>query len=150
MSKDTILLHPKKGLNPRLTCCYHCGKETNEILLLGASDYTHKCSCGINFIGKKQDKCPRCNAFSNSSEIIGEYEKVASGLCDDCKKEIETFKEIVEEGGAYWRCISCGRCGVIKKNEFTDNLRKEKNIPIPNPIGVKFDKCQVCREEDSG
>lgn len=147
MSKDTILLHPKKGLNPRMTICYRCGKGTNEILLLGPSEYKHECKCGINFIGKKIDKCPRCNEISNNSEVIGEYEKVPSGLCDDCKKEIEEFKAIVEEGGVYWRCTGCGKSGVIKKNEFTDNLREEKNIPIPDPIGVEFDKCQVCKEE---
>lgn len=146
MSKDTILLHPEKGLNPKMTCCYRCGKETNEILLLGISDYKHKCKCGLDFIGKRKDKCPKCKTFSTSSEVIGEFERIASGLCDDCKKEIETFKTIVEEGGVYWKCTGCGNHGVIKKNEFTDNLRKKQNIPIPNPVGVEFDKCSVCKE----
>lgn len=146
MSKDTILLHPKKGLNPKMICCYRCGNETNEILLLGISEYKHKClSCSTFFIGKRKDKCPKCKAFSTSSEVIGEYEKVTSSLCDNCKKEIEEFQKIVEEGGVYWRCHGCGKNGVIVKNEFTDNLRKEKNILPPNVIGIEFDQCPVCR-----
>jgi len=32
----SIPLHPKFGLNPTITCCFFCGKEKNEIALLGA------------------------------------------------------------------------------------------------------------------
>lgn len=31
----SILLSPKHGVNPTITVCFFCGKEKNEILLLG-------------------------------------------------------------------------------------------------------------------
>ena len=34
---SSIRLHPKHGLNPTLTVCFFCGKETGEIALLGAA-----------------------------------------------------------------------------------------------------------------
>jgi hypothetical protein len=34
---DSIRLHPKHGLNPTIPICFYCGKEKNEIALLGAA-----------------------------------------------------------------------------------------------------------------
>lgn len=33
---STIALHRQYGLNPTLSTCFYCGKETGEIALLGA------------------------------------------------------------------------------------------------------------------
>ena len=35
MSKNSIKLSPKHGLNPCIPVCFFCGKEKNEIALLG-------------------------------------------------------------------------------------------------------------------
>ena len=32
---DSIKLSPKYGVNPTIPCCFFCGKEKNEIALLG-------------------------------------------------------------------------------------------------------------------
>lgn len=34
---NNIRLHKKYGLNPTLSTCFYCGKETGEIALLGAA-----------------------------------------------------------------------------------------------------------------
>lgn len=34
---DYIRLHPKHGVNPTIPVCYWCGKEKNEVALLGAA-----------------------------------------------------------------------------------------------------------------
>jgi hypothetical protein len=32
-----IILHPKYGVNPTIPICIYCGKEKNEVALLGAA-----------------------------------------------------------------------------------------------------------------
>lgn len=34
---DSIRLHPKYGVNPTIPVCYWCGKDRNEVALLGAA-----------------------------------------------------------------------------------------------------------------
>jgi hypothetical protein len=33
----SLRLHSKHGLNPTIPTCYFCGKEKNELVLLGAA-----------------------------------------------------------------------------------------------------------------
>lgn len=67
MSKDSILLSPKHGVNPSITHCEICGKEI-----------------GIALLGKLKDdaEAPR---------------DVALGLCDDCQKVMDAEGVIVIE-----------------------------------------------------
>ena len=67
MSKDSILLSPKHGVNPSITHCEICGKEI-----------------GIALLGKLKDdaEAPK---------------DVAIGLCDDCQKVMDAEGVIVIE-----------------------------------------------------
>jgi hypothetical protein len=62
--KDSIKLSPKYGVNPCIPACFYCGKDKNEILLLGK-------------IGKRGEdiEAPKHTVF--------DYEP-----CDECKKLI--------------------------------------------------------------
>ena len=35
--KMSLRLHPNHGLNPTIPLCFLCGKEKNEVVLLGSS-----------------------------------------------------------------------------------------------------------------
>jgi hypothetical protein len=37
MPKDSIRLHSKYGVNPTIPVCFICGKDKNEVVLLGAA-----------------------------------------------------------------------------------------------------------------
>lgn len=41
MGKGSIKLHPEHGVNPTIALCFVCGKEKNEIALLGAAYKGH-------------------------------------------------------------------------------------------------------------
>ena len=60
MSKDSIKLSPEHGVNPTIPICFWCGKEKNEIALMGKID-------------KKDSEAPR--------HVIMDYEP-----CDHCKE----------------------------------------------------------------
>ena len=38
MAKDSIKLSPNHGLNPTIPVCFWCGKEKNEVALMGKMD----------------------------------------------------------------------------------------------------------------
>ena len=57
-----VRISPKHGVNPTIPVCFFCGKEKNEIALLGK-------------INKEDDEAPR--------NMILDYEP-----CDDCKKNM--------------------------------------------------------------
>lgn len=140
-------VHPTKGLNPRMTCCFRCG-EGIGVVLLGALDTKGTCNnCGSLVYGARGE-CPQCHkseGYSNR-EPIGEHEVIPIGLCDKCEQEAKDHAKIVADGGIYWRCTSCKKSGVIKANEFTAEMRKLNNYPAPIPFGVEFTEkdCPVC------
>jgi len=157
---ENILLSNEFGLNPVIMSCPRCGRPTNEIALLGKA-YDYKCSCGVHIYERKVGNCPSCNASNNQwkrmshKEVeVGRKKIMATHLCDDCKKEITTFKKTVSEGGVYWKCEDCPSNGVIKKNEFTEMVREKMGLNVPGPkgyppIGVAFTKkdCPSCGKE---
>lgn len=61
MTKDSINLSPKYGVNPSVLHCFICGKETGLILL-----------------GKLKNDAEALHDISSPNE-----------LCDDCKKALE-------------------------------------------------------------
>ena len=144
-----ILLHKEKGLNPKLTFCLRCGNDANEIMLIGKNDGKYKCSaCGMTSYGKqKRDRCPKCehDFYMVRTGIIEEYDKLpASDYCDDCKKEIKAHKEIVADGGIYWKCSKCDRSGVIKVSApLATEVRRQHGIAPPAPYGIDF-VCPAC------
>lgn len=57
---DSIRLHPKYGVNPTISQCFWCGKDKNELALLGAA---------------YREEAPR--------HMVLDYEP-----CDECKKNM--------------------------------------------------------------
>ena len=147
----SIILHKTKGLNPRLTFCRRCGKDAEEIVLLGARDSKRVCTaCGtVNYGMSAKEACGKCKhlLFDSVREPIGEFEKLpAHDFCDKCRKELKEWKEIVSEGGIYWKCKN-GHTGVIRKSPFSDMIREKMKIVPPEPVGVELPErdCPGCK-----
>lgn len=150
-----LRLHSTLGVNPRLTVCRRCGGDGDELMLLGSQNTKCECAhCGVVFYGnpdgKARDICPKCGRAANwinRQELTPNERIPAPDYCDKCKAELAEHKQIVAEGGIYWRCKDCGRAGVIRKNEFCDRVRERVKIAAPEPIGVEFSKadCPACR-----
>lgn len=147
----SITLHPTRGLNPHLTFCSRCGRETNELILIGNRDDLRKCaSCGSGLIGmRRNDPCGKCGNTGPHELIrkIDDNERLpASQLCDDCKKEMEENSEIVRQGGVYWKCEECNRSGVIRPGSYASSVRagvaRQKGVELwTEPCGIGFNKC---------
>lgn len=139
-----------------MTFCPRCGKDENEIVLVGARQNILKCrECGTTIFGHRQsDACPKCGnkrrAYGMSDEFdfvrkIEAHERLPGGICDECEKEILSHKEIVRQGGIYWKCKDCQREGVIKASAPLAGVVREKTgIAPPNPVGIEFTKEQGC------
>lgn len=161
-----IELDREKGLNPHMACCPRCGKENGELVLIGARKSIYKCNnCGVNIYGhRKVEPCPNCKegggrqpyVSSGFTHVgtIGEHDRIPTSLCDECEKELASFKEIVSAGGVYWKCSDCKMTGVIKKSPFADAVRATHKLDAPAPCGIEFSKkdCPACnrREENDG
>lgn len=136
----SIRLHPIKGVNPHLTYCVRCG-ESAEIVLLGAHDYKDICRhCGLIMVGGKdyhKPKCAKCGNDNWKREKIDGHEKIYMGLCSNCEEQIK----IVRGGGVFFKCKLCGVEGAIRKNEYTDEVRRVAGISAPDPVGVEMEHC---------
>lgn len=149
--KDSIMLHPEKGLNPHMTLCRTCGKEVG-IALLGETDSLFLCeSCGKMVADKRSKRtCPRCKGRLIYKKPIDDFDKFPWEECDECRtaREAEQAEhaKVVAEGGVYFRCKDCKVTGVIRPNDFTQQVRAQANIAPPNPVGVEFtkDDCPQC------
>jgi hypothetical protein len=143
----SITLHPKLGVNPRLTFCPQCGKEGTGLVMLGIRNCKTECpECHtVNYGSRPGDRCGHCNQqmFGGKQEELGEFEKLPGELCDECKAEREEFAKIVAEGGVYWKCKQCALRGVLKPTAPLAALVREKlNMPAPKPCGIEFEKCE--------
>ncbi len=143
-----ITLHPKYGVNPHLCTCPRCGKDNNELVLIGTRETILKCNCGQTIYGHRHSEpCPKCGEKFNFTEVgkIEERDKIPTSLCDDCEKELAAEKEIVAEGGIYFRC-KCGARGVIKANApICAKVRAKLDVP-KGPCGIDFDTCPNCEK----
>ena len=63
---NSLKLHKRYGLNPTLSTCFYCGKETGEIALLGAGydgeAPMHLCT--------SIEPCPECKAKFNGYVLL--------------------------------------------------------------------------------
>ena len=147
----SLPLHKTKGINPHMTICSRCGEDGRDILLLGVHDKKWRCSsCDtINLSAGMPRECGSCKSrcgFTSEGEV-GEFEKLVTGLCDKCAKDLKEFDKIVSEGGIYWRCKDCSATGVIRGDSpFAKAVRKEMGIAAPKPAGVEFSNkdCPSC------
>ena len=170
------MLDSKLGINPRLTYCIRCvekGKKLNaikkedrpndgpDLVLMGNKNYVDTCkSCGMQHYGgapgvkprqpyHPSRKCIKCGNGEFDRRQLLEHERVPSGVpCEECQKELDEVKKIVEEGGVYWRCESCLQEGVIRgTHQFAKDIRVQMKIEAPHPLGVTFTKetCPHCQ-----
>lgn len=164
-----IRLHPEKGLNPHMTTCTGCGKDGQEIILLGVHDKKVECpDCGaMNYGSTRHKACGRCKGalLAGKETIIEDHERIPHGLCDKCQKEADAFVDIVRAGGIHVRCAACGMRGVMKAGVELSKLvrldfdKREKapgKYSKPNeeggylPVGLELDKanCPICTPEN--
>jgi hypothetical protein len=147
----SIELDPKAGVNPRLTFCPRCGGDSNELVLLGARKFKRICSCGcVNFGARGGDKCGKCGEGLSHArrEEIKEHDRLpALGLCETCKEDEAMLKEVVTQGGIYWKCKDCHASGAIKgEHPIAQMVRWKMKIETPKPCGIEFSKvdCPNC------
>jgi hypothetical protein len=146
-----LSLHPKLGVNPHLCCCPRCWKDNGELVLIGNRTSIRKCGgCGTKLVGHRySEPCPKCRHNGPHEEVgqVGERDKIPTGLCADCKKELAEHKAIVDAGGIYFRCKQCGKNGVIRPEaELCKMVRDKMEIPT-GPCGIEF---QTCKEHGEG
>ena len=63
----SLRLHNKYGVNPTIPTCYFCGKEKNEILLLGAA-YKGKPPMHIGVVDKQP--CDECKKLMGMGVLL--------------------------------------------------------------------------------
>lgn len=145
-----LVLHPTKGLNPKLTFCPRCHSDGPELILVGVHDKVYKCEdCKTAHIGRPpQGRCQNCKSYAVHFERnLGELERLPGDLCETCKKELAVFKAEVVKGGVYWRCKDCAQNGVIKTSApLAAQVRAQMHIEVPQECGVEFDArdCPAC------
>lgn len=141
-----LILHPEKGVNPRLGVCTRCGEE-HSVILLGKWDrYFHCAECHTVTIGASHKHCGKCEGARGHFTPIGEFDRLPAGLCLVCETEVKEHDAIVAAGGVYWRCEDCQQSGVIRPNEFAAAVRATHGLTNGEPCGVTFDKttCWAC------
>lgn len=83
MSKG-IEVSPKHGLNPTIPVCFWCGKDKNEIALLGRIREKTKNRYGANVTKKDSD-------IEAPSRMVIDYEP-----CDECMKMWDSGVAVIE------------------------------------------------------
>lgn len=154
-----ITLHPKLGVNPRLTFCPRCGGDARELMLIGANDSVYQCRvCHLTHYGRpdKGRDCvnEKCHGQFEFVRKLDDHEKLPGGLCEKCEAEDNTFKAIVAEGGIYWQCEKDKRHrGVLRATaELSGKVRTKLGVAAPQPCGIAFtgDECPACHPEVIG
>jgi hypothetical protein len=147
-----IPLHPEKGVNPHMTYCPMCNGDGPDLLLVGRDDGVYECSsCHVMQFGRGRDhKCGSCGERLGARvRSLKDGERLPGSLCAKCEAEAKAHAEIVAAGGVYWRCTNCRKGGVIKPNAYTKQVRDERNVQPPAPLGVEFvnGSCPLCSKE---
>lgn len=149
MKEPTVILSKKFGVNPTLTFCPHCGKDTPEILLVGDAQQYECTSCHKFIVGKRPKECPFCQSslIVHVGPFDGTRNKLpAHDLCEDCKKLAIALTEEVEKGGVRWKCQDCKAEGVIKHGAPAA-IRFKEEYPDKKGLMLSEASCPVCRKE---
>lgn len=147
-----IPISKNNGINPTILICSMCGKELNELALVGKCNKIECLHCGKIIYGNKRTPCPACN--STNLKVL-EYDvevpmRMVGGLCEECADKQAAMEKAVSEGGIYFRCTDCGSTGAIKADTaLSKAVREEMGIEAPKPCGIEFNKdsCPVCGKE---
>ena len=107
---DYITLHPEHGVNPTIPVCAYCGKERNEIILLG-------------------------DAFKNKAPM---YSVIDLEPCEECKSKLaqgitlfaipndSTFAYIVVKEEAFISFLEANH----QPKELIDNVKEKKMCQV--------------------
>jgi hypothetical protein len=153
-----INLHLRLGINPRLTCCPHCKRDGNDIVLLGAANYVVDCSqCGTKVYGginSARGGCPKCkssHAAGINRRELDDSERLMTSTCECCRAAAELaenetqlveFSKALSDGGILFKCKSCDFRGIIKAEAaLAKKVREELKVEAPKVCGVEFDTC---------
>lgn len=152
MAKGDLTLHPKLGVNARMTTCLACGADTPELVMLGKHNHVTTCpSCGIKCYGvTTRGSCLRCKSSLKGGETreLADGEKVPGGLCSACEETRKQVEELVAAGGVHFRCKSCGSAGVIKaEHQIAIDTRDHYGFHNGEPCGVELPECPQCLKE---
>lgn len=137
-----IRLSQKHGVAPALTFCPVCGKETNELALLGAS-------CD-KVMRQVHEATGGREGSATGYKEYGFNRIPASEPCDECKAKQAACDAEVARGGVYWKCSKCGSTGAIKaEHPLSEAVREQMNIPTPGKCGVDLTgQCPVCDQKE--
>ena len=92
----SITLHRKHGVAPALTFCRICGKETNELALLGS-----KCDTIMRDLHEATDGA---HGSPSGYKEYGHNRIPASKPCDECKEHLKTGTIfIAKDTGEYFK-----------------------------------------------
>ena len=69
---SSIRLHPTLGVNPKLVCCFYCGKEKNELVLLGAYHMHDKALQENRHVVVDQEPCEWCKRNMQKGIVLVE------------------------------------------------------------------------------
>ena len=111
MSNMSIRLHPTHGLNPTLTVCWWCGKETGEIALLGAA---YKGEAPHHMV-VNHNPCHECEALQSRGVVMIEGNEsspngwtgrwcVVKTAAAEKMLSADMFQQIMRKGPPY-RCV---------------------------------------------
>jgi hypothetical protein len=147
----SIDLHPKLGLNPRLTYCPNCHGEGRGIVLLGNKNFRGECSeHGTMWaIGPRTKKClvKGCGRTLTEHRELEEGERVADhSLCEGCEAASEAVRKELEAGGLPTRCRRCGTEGVMRITPETREVIEK--IRAEGYGGVVVEDCPLCQEKE--
>lgn len=96
-------------------------------------------------MGEKCPKCQTCVTYGSNREnvgTVGEHDRLPGNLCQACETEISEHKQLVAEGGIYFKCAECPATGVVKgSTELAKAVRRAMKIDPPAPCGVEFETC---------
>jgi len=168
----SITLHPKLGVNARLTICPRCGGEGKDLVMMGNRNYKDICdSCGCVHYGGAGDRtgrkvCQKCGGYGFTRQEMKDGEKVpGSDICNKCKAEIATMKMQMESnpGSVAFRCAKCRSEGIIKGDAELAKLTRKKFAELAvkqgqpdtytvqpfTPCGIELEKCPNCDKSDN-
>jgi hypothetical protein len=142
--RNSITLHPDKGVNPRITTCHSCGVDVG-VALIGVHERVYRCkSCNATLLGTRVCKCGSLGAYTRNLE---EHEKLPIETCDKCAARMQEAADEVAKGGVFWRCTKCNSDGAVRaESDLAKNVRKQMNIHAPDPCGLEVESCPVCEE----
>ena len=152
MAKGDIVLHPKLGINPRMTICIRCGGEGRELILLGNKNKVITCpNCDANVIGSStKGKCPKCQRrlAGGKSRELEDSERIPAGYCEKCENELKSFDDEVKRGGVHIKC-KCGMTGIVKAGHpLAKHARDHFGFHNGEPCGIETEVCPQCEVKD--